>query len=116
MEVDLREELAEYAHDAWARYMRYFFDQCQKYKWGTVAPRDYVRRLGQLIDLPYSELTQESADMDRAEADKMLAAVARRLLPIVAQLRSCGYACEGGPLELNTAFLALEELAKPDET
>lgn len=34
------------------------------------------------------------------------------LKAIVEQLRSCGYVCEGGPLELNVAFLALAELAE----
>lgn len=30
---------------------------------------------------------------------------------IVSQLESCDYECEAGPLELNTAFLALKEMA-----
>lgn len=34
------------------------------------------------------------------------------LKAIVEQLESCGYECEGGPLELNTAFIALKELAE----
>ena len=33
------------------------------------------------------------------------------LKAIVEQLRLCEYECEGGPLILNTAFLALAELA-----
>lgn len=31
---------------------------------------------------------------------------------IIEQLESCGYVCEGGPLENNTAFLALRELTE----
>jgi len=31
---------------------------------------------------------------------------------IVEQLRLCGYECEAGPLILNTAFIALEELSR----
>ncbi len=34
------------------------------------------------------------------------------LKAIVKQLRFCGFTCEGGPLELNTAFLALVELTE----
>ena len=34
------------------------------------------------------------------------------LRAIIEQLRMCGYTCEGGPLELNTAFIALCELAE----
>jgi hypothetical protein len=35
-----------------------------------------------------------------------------QLKEIVEQLKSCGYSCEAGPLENNTAFIQLEELAK----
>ncbi|WP_171056041.1 hypothetical protein [Paenibacillus sinopodophylli] len=34
---------------------------------------------------------------------------------IVAQLKSCGYQCQAGPLENNEAFIALEELARQEE-
>lgn len=34
------------------------------------------------------------------------------LTAIIKQLRSCRYTCEAGPLERNTAFLALVELAQ----
>ena len=33
---------------------------------------------------------------------------------IVKQLESCGYECEAGFLENNTAFIALKELAEKD--
>jgi len=35
---------------------------------------------------------------------------------IVEQLRFCEYECKGGPLVLNTAFVALEELANLTST
>jgi len=38
------------------------------------------------------------------------------LSQIVKQLESCGYNCEAGPLENNTAFIALKELAKTQES
>lgn len=31
---------------------------------------------------------------------------------IVNQLESCGYTCEGGPLEMNLAFIALKKIAR----
>lgn len=34
------------------------------------------------------------------------------LAEIVAQLEACGYRCEAGPLELNTAFIALKQRAE----
>lgn len=35
---------------------------------------------------------------------------------IVNQLESCGYTCEGGPLEMNMAFIALKKMAKREHT
>lgn len=37
-----------------------------------------------------------------------------KLKAIVEQLKSCGYECEGGYLENNTAFIELEELAESE--
>lgn len=34
------------------------------------------------------------------------------LKEIVEQLKSCGYECQGGPLENNIAFIKLKEMAK----
>lgn len=49
----------------------------------------------------------------REIADLMLPPNASRyaLKAIVEQLESCGFECEGGPLRLNTAFIALKEIA-----
>lgn len=33
------------------------------------------------------------------------------LLKIIEQLEWCGYECQGGPLEMNTAFIRLKEIA-----
>ena len=38
--------------------------------------------------------------------------MAAQLVPIVAQLRGCGYECEAGPLERNTSFIELTQLAR----
>lgn len=48
----------------------------------------------------------------RKIADLMLPPNTSRyaLCAIVEQLESCGFECEGGPLELNTAFIALKEM------
>jgi len=37
------------------------------------------------------------------------------LLEIVNQLKKCKYTCQGGPLENNIAFIALEEIANAIE-
>lgn len=36
------------------------------------------------------------------------------LKEIVEQLESCGYTCQAGPLENNTAFVKLKELAEAE--
>jgi len=35
-----------------------------------------------------------------------------KLKEIIKQLESCGFTCEAGPLENNTAFLELKDLAE----
>lgn len=49
----------------------------------------------------------------RQIADLLLPPNASRyaLKAIIEQLESCGFECEGGPLRLNTAFVALKEMA-----
>lgn len=37
------------------------------------------------------------------------------LKQIVDQLKSCGFQCEAGPLELNTAFIELERKANEED-
>lgn len=41
-------------------------------------------------------------------------AVQDELLKIIEQLEWCGYECQGGPLEMNTAFVRLKEIAHED--
>jgi len=37
------------------------------------------------------------------------------LTEIVNQLKSCGFQCEGGPLENNVAFIELDKMAKTEQ-
>lgn len=69
-----REVLAEYAHEAWSGWMRYFFEKCRDpHEDDTiVVPGGYVRALNELMDTPYAELSEEQKESDRAEADKIL--------------------------------------------
>lgn len=45
------------------------------------------------------------------ELTKGVQTVQDELLEIIDQLELCGYACQGGPLELNVAFIRLKEIA-----
>lgn len=79
MDVDVRESLGEYAHEAWASYMTYLFSKCKEMPDGTVliGPRGYVQALKRLMKTPYNSLTEPEKDLDRVEADKMLEAISK---------------------------------------
>ena len=74
----LREQLAAYAHDAWAGWMRYLFSQClpgHGWQEGVVVPRKALERWRRQMATPYANLSEAEKDSDRREADKMLAIV-----------------------------------------
>lgn len=69
----MREKLAEYAHDAWAGWMKYLFEKSVKNKDGSVTiPGELVKRWERQIATPYRELSENEKNSDRDEADKMM--------------------------------------------
>lgn len=69
-----REALAEYAHEAWAGWMKYMFGKSTESSMGYVEiPAELVQRWQRQMNTPYSELPENEKESDRAEADKMLA-------------------------------------------
>ncbi len=74
--AELREELAEYAHDAWSGWMRYMFDQClDAGQEGMVIPKEFVARWKRQMQTDYNDLPESEKMSDRAEADKMMTIV-----------------------------------------
>ena len=81
MGEELREDLAEYAHDAWAGWMKYMFSKGEIIS-GTdsegkaftrcVIPTWAVERWMRQMNTPYAELPESEKESDRDEADKML--------------------------------------------
>ena len=72
-EIEEREALADYAHDAWSRWMTHLFKKSTSNKDGTVTiPKWAVDRWKRQINTPYNELSKSEKDSDRDEADKML--------------------------------------------
>jgi hypothetical protein len=70
----VREQLADYAHEAWSGWMRYLFEKSQANPDGTVTiPAWAVERWAQQMNTPYGSLPENEKESDRAEADKMLA-------------------------------------------
>lgn len=73
----VREQLAAYAHDAWAGWMRYLFDKCAPgYETGTLTmPAWCVERWRRQVATSYAQLPEDEKTSDLAEADKMLAII-----------------------------------------
>jgi hypothetical protein len=77
----LREQLAEYAHEAWSGWMKYLFEKCEpseRFFSGeqvVVIPVWAVERWQRQMNTPYADLPESEKTSDREEADKMLAIV-----------------------------------------
>ena len=73
MKIEMREELAEYAHDAWSGWMKYLFEKSQKNQDGTVTiPKWAVDRWTRQAQTTYENLSFKEKNSDRDEAGKML--------------------------------------------
>lgn len=83
---ELREALAEYAHEAWSGWMRYMFSKCKSMSGlvmqaghpDAIIPGHLVERWIRQMNAPYAELPESEKESDRAEADKMLAIITAR--------------------------------------
>lgn len=62
------EELAAYAHDAWARWMKYLFSHCLSESDGLKIPNALVDRWKRQINTSYEDLPEEEKESDRKEA------------------------------------------------
>lgn len=75
---ETREQLAEYAHEAWSGWMRYMFDKAPVNADGTwTMPAWAVERWRRQMSTPYSDLPEEEKGSDRAEADSILSVIRR---------------------------------------
>jgi hypothetical protein len=70
---DVREQLADYAHAAWAGWMNYLFDKCEIAGDTLVIPAWAVERWERQANTPYGELPEQEKESDRKEADRMMA-------------------------------------------
>lgn len=75
----LREELANYAHEAWVGWMHYLFNKCQ-YVPGTTTtgwsvlliPTALMDRWTRQMNTPYADLPEDEKESDRKEAARMM--------------------------------------------
>jgi len=73
---DLRENLAEYAHTAWSGWLKYMFEKMTINDDGTATmPKWAVDRWAFQMNKNYDELPEEMKELDRQEADRMIAIV-----------------------------------------
>jgi hypothetical protein len=73
MSTELREALAEIAHQQWEGWMRYLFKVSQFNNDGTVTiPEWAVDRWKRQVRTPYQKLSEQEKNSDRTEADKVL--------------------------------------------
>lgn len=69
----LREELANYAHEAWRGWMKYLFRFGKRKEDGSFAiESSKAKRWVRQMETHYSDLPEEEKDSDRKEADKIL--------------------------------------------
>lgn len=81
---EAREDLAEYAHEAWSGWMKYLFSKGE-YRWVEapteshgkvervwIMPQWAVERWTRQMNTPYADLSEEERKSDREEADKMI--------------------------------------------
>jgi hypothetical protein len=72
--AELCGRLAEYAHEAWSRWMRHLFKQGRMNEDGTFTiETKAVSRWARQMQTPYTELTYEEQESDRHEACMMIA-------------------------------------------
>lgn len=69
----LRDELANYAHESWSRWMRHLFSLSHENSNGSVTiPAHAVLRWKRQIVTAYEDLPEHTKKLDLKEADKIL--------------------------------------------
>ena len=68
-----REELAALCHEQWSGWMRYMFSKCDWKGEEKIIPAWATKRWHVQMNTPYSALSTEEKDSDRAEADRFIA-------------------------------------------
>ena len=75
-EDNLKETLANYAHEAWSGWMDYLFSGSQRnFDGSVVIPADLVSRWRYQVGTKYEALPEEMKESDRNEATMILATI-----------------------------------------
>jgi hypothetical protein len=80
MNDDVREQLADYAHEAWSGWMKYLFEKSEYLPdlGSAIIPSWAVERWTRQMNTAYADLPEHEKESDRKEADRMLAIVLSR--------------------------------------
>lgn len=83
MNDKLREELAEYVHDAWSGWLQHLFRRCCIHEDANhcLIPPNLTHRLRRSMETPYSELPETEKEKDRLQADEMLKIIGKHRRP-----------------------------------
>lgn len=70
---DLKEDLANLAHDQWSHWMKYMFSKSVENQDGSITiPKELVERWTRQMNTDYANLSESEQDSDRNEANKFL--------------------------------------------
>ncbi len=71
--MELREKLADYAHEAWSGWMKCMFEKSTINSDGEIViPASLVERWKRQMNTPYDKLPENEKISDRKEADIMI--------------------------------------------
>ena len=80
MSMNMRESLAELAHEQWSGWMEYLFSKGTFNEDGTwTMPEWAVNRWVIQMGMPYNRLSEEEKESDRKEADKFLGVISQEI-------------------------------------
>ena len=80
--MNMREFLAELAHEQWSGWMEYLFSKGTFNEDGTwTMPEWAVNRWVIQMGMPYNRLSEEEKESDRKEADKFLGVISQEINP-----------------------------------
>lgn len=78
--LEIRIALADYAHGAWSRWMKYIWDNSRQNKSGSVTiPKPLAERWERQMTTEFASLPEDEQESDYAEADRIMNIIKKAL-------------------------------------